>query len=147
MVRESPAVELPTQADVVPGSLLEESALEELRAVSEELLAEVAAHYCRATPELTETMVVAARRGDVEGLARSAHDAKSNSATVGATRLARVFAEIERLARAGSAGCVSALLEEAKAELTAVCAALRGRVLGVPGEDAPPPQGPPASER
>lgn len=129
---EHPTTTPPPGADGrgVAAPSLDEGALAALREVSDDFLAQVVAHYLGSMPTLFESMLCAVRDGDVKGLHRAAHDAKSNSATVGATRLAAVFKEIESRTASGSVDGVAGRLEEAAAELPGVYSVLQRHVPG-----------------
>jgi two-component system, sensor histidine kinase and response regulator len=66
------------------------------------ILVRVVANFVATAPELVATMHDAVARKDAEGARRAAHNLKSSAATLGAARLSRRCAEIERLS-AGSA--------------------------------------------
>jgi HPt (histidine-containing phosphotransfer) domain-containing protein len=128
--RPAPGSKAESESGIVPILPLDESALDRLREVSEELVGEVAEYYCTTMPEQLDAMALAVVRGDVEQVHHAAHNAKSNSATVGATRLAQTFEAIERRAGAGSLDGVLTLMDEARALVPAVCAVLRRHLPG-----------------
>jgi HPt (histidine-containing phosphotransfer) domain-containing protein len=66
------------------------------------VLAELLDVYLSDAPGLIEQMRRALAGGDVAQVQRAAHSLKSNSASLGATRLAHASRELEMLARSGT---------------------------------------------
>ena len=71
-----------------------------------------------------DAMRAAAPRGDIEALVRPAHSLKSNSANVGATRLADLCRDLETDARAGAVEDAPARVSALRVEFAAVREAL-----------------------
>jgi|WetSurMetagenome_2_1015567.scaffolds.fasta_scaffold193363_2 HPt (histidine-containing phosphotransfer) domain-containing protein len=65
-------------------------------------LAELVDTYLSDSPELIEHMRAGLAVGDIPGVQRAAHSLKSNSASLGATRLANAARELEMVAKGGS---------------------------------------------
>ncbi len=82
-------------------------------ATGPDFLAELIDVYLRDSPGLIGQMREGLAAGDVDGVRRAAHSLKSNSASLGANRLAGVARELEMIARGGT-------LAGAEAKLTAV---------------------------
>jgi CheY-like chemotaxis protein/HPt (histidine-containing phosphotransfer) domain-containing protein len=68
--------------------------------------------------------------GDIEAVARAAHQLKSSSAQVGVARLSAVSKELEAVARDGSYDAVNGLLERFEYEFEAACEALATEQFG-----------------
>ena len=71
-----------------------------------------------------------ASSGDIEAVARAAHQLKSSSAQVGVARLSAVSKELEAVARDGSFDAVTGLLERFEYEFEAACEALATEQFG-----------------
>jgi len=84
--------------------LLDEAVLKELRGdggpSSSAFLFELFDAFLSETPDLVNEVSYAIQVQDPSLLARNAHQLKSNSATLGAVRLSKLFSELERLGRA-----------------------------------------------
>jgi HPt (histidine-containing phosphotransfer) domain-containing protein len=65
-------------------------------------------------------------RGDAAALRRAAHSLKSNSANFGALQLSQTCKALEEMAKVGTLGGASGLLDQVAAEYRTAEAALRG---------------------
>ena len=122
---EPPSLEdAPVALDVIADlqELLEETAmqpLDELRGV-----------YARTAARQVAAMRDALAGGDAGALAEQAHKLRGESATLGAQRVSRVCAELEKHARAGDLSQVDDLLGHVEAELSAFEDALDSLLTG-----------------
>jgi HPt (histidine-containing phosphotransfer) domain-containing protein len=76
--------------------------------------------YLESATGLLDRLVRGGTNGDADAVARASHDLKSASATLGATRLASLCAELESLVRAGRTGHLETLVRDIAAEFSAV---------------------------
>ncbi|MDE2368112.1 MAG: Hpt domain-containing protein [Burkholderiales bacterium] len=124
--------------DPTPAAL-DPAALDKLRELDPQgrhgLLERVMTTYVNSLLRILGLLEAEATRGDVETVARLAHQLKSSSASIGAMPLSRAAAEVERELRAASAGssadasvAIARLLREgrgAAASVNAMLASLR----------------------
>lgn len=89
-------------------------------------IAEIIQSFLEAGPQLIQTAEGALQTGEQETFVRAAHTLKSNSATLGATRLSTLAAEMERKGKSEGLAGMEQSLAEAKAELARVLEALKG---------------------
>jgi two-component system sensor histidine kinase/response regulator len=87
--------------------------------------------YLENAPRLLRELQDGAANGDVATLGRASHMLKSNSANVGALKLASRCNELETLARAGSVARAAELVAGVGAEFEAVKAALNAHLAKV----------------
>ena len=107
--------------------------LEYLEAVSGPgAIVEMVEDFLRDAPPRLVSMEAALAAGDWPSLSRLAHDLKSNSATIGALQLSSRAAEIERIAREGSATTLAPLLVEIGAMLPRALLLLQERARTYP---------------
>lgn len=96
--------------------LLDSAALERLRALDPDggnrLLGRVLGAFHGSLAKLLPRLREAGRAGDTAGIRYVAHTLKSSAASVGALRLSRLCAELERALRVEAADQVDALLDE-----------------------------------
>lgn len=83
-------------------------------------IAEIIASFIENAPTLLASAEQAMGSGDQETFVRAAHTLKSNSATLGATLLASLAAEMEREGKAGNMINMGDKLAQAKEELARV---------------------------
>ncbi|GAB4505082.1 MAG: hypothetical protein Fur0043_20770 [Anaerolineales bacterium] len=92
---------------------------------AEAFIADIIQSFLEAGPQLVQTAEQALQAGEQEAFVRAVHTLKSNSATLGATQLSALAAEMERKGKSeGLVGLESGLIE-AKAELVRVIEALK----------------------
>jgi len=89
------------------------------------LLEEVVDLLSRDTPPRLAQMRQAVAAGDAPALRQAAHALKGSAATVGATAMAAISAQLEELGRTGQMDGAGALLDELSDEVPLVIAALR----------------------
>ncbi len=90
-------------------------------------IAEIIQSFLEAGPQLIQTAEQALQAGQQETFVRAVHTLKSNSATLGATQLAALAAEMERKGKSEGLAGLETSLAEAKAELMRVLEALKNR--------------------
>jgi len=83
-------------------------------------IAEIIATFIEGAPTLLSNAEQAMETGDQETFVRAVHSLKSNSATMGATLLASLAAEMEREGKTDNWKGLSGKLAEAKQELARV---------------------------
>lgn len=83
-------------------------------------IAEIIQSFLEAGPRLLQTAEQMLQSGDQEAFVRAVHTLKSNSATVGATLLASLAAEMEREGKTDHWHSLGGKLAEAKQELARV---------------------------
>jgi HPt (histidine-containing phosphotransfer) domain-containing protein len=83
-------------------------------------IADIVSSYCDNAPKLMDAITGALPANDLETFTRAAHTLKSNSATVGATALTQISAEMESLGKAGDAKTLGDYVTKAKLELHSV---------------------------
>ena len=79
-------------------------------------LVELLDAYLQDSPELIEQMRAGLAAGDIALVRRSAHSLKSNSASLGANRLANVTRELEMIAKSGTLDGAAPKLAAVEAE-------------------------------
>src|SRR5215211_2155070 len=98
--------------------VLDANVIEELRASvdgDEAFVNELVAEYVAEGPRHLADMRAAAAATDAAAIVRPAHTLKSNSATLGATRLAQICRQIELDGREGRADGLAAAVDSAEA--------------------------------
>ncbi|MBL9101233.1 MAG: response regulator [Myxococcales bacterium] len=124
-----PTKQVPRGGPLPPA--LDAAALWGMRAqVGEAALGEVVSQYLRDAPRMLADLRAAHAAGDAPTMARTAHDLRSTSATVGARGLAEVVGRVEDAARAGTLTIAGLLVEAAGAALERVQTALIGLKVG-----------------
>ncbi|MEM7582734.1 MAG: response regulator [Acidobacteriota bacterium] len=110
------------------GRALERKALDEIRDLESKgahgLLERMIHGYLRTARELQETLGEGIAQGDAEAIRSSSHTLKSNSASLGAIRLAALYERLEIMARQGVLGGAPRVLAAVEPELEKVRAAL-----------------------
>ncbi|MBK7198005.1 MAG: response regulator [Myxococcales bacterium] len=96
------------------------------------LLPRIAAMYRARSPALIAELLALAEAGDVDGVARCAHDLKGTSGNLGLARLVDTVARIERAARDGEPAPVVAALAELVARHAEALAALADEIPAEP---------------
>ena len=81
---------------------------------------DIVSSYRDNAPKLLAAIAGALPANDLETFTRAAHTLKSNSATVGATALTQLSAEMENLGKAGDAQALEEFVTKAKLELQIV---------------------------
>ena len=118
----------PTPIDGNEEKILDQARLDALRAIGRErgssLLEKAVRHFIDHAPEELGRLRKAASDGMAEQVRLIAHNLKSSSDMLGARKLARRFADLERLAREGEMGRLTALLEEVEEMMPEVLEAL-----------------------
>jgi two-component system sensor histidine kinase/response regulator len=109
------------------GDVLDESALDELRAIDEGLLAEVIDLFAADAPTRVDAVAAAVGAHDAESVWRAAHALRSAAANLGATRVVSLCRELETRGRAGSLEGVAELTAQLRREVDGVVRALRIR--------------------
>ena len=108
---------------------LNQNALQSIRLLQQadqpDVLERVLGIYLEVGPKLLAELRAGVDASDPEQIERSAHNLKSSSATLGATRLAAICAELESLVRAEQLADCRFIAEAIEAEFSRVCAALR----------------------
>ena len=108
---------------------IDRKAWETLQALQREgqpdLLGQVMSTYLDHSRKLIETIGAAIRAGDAPNVRGAAHSLKSSSASVGASHISRLSADLEALAREGTLGRAQQLYELLLREYHAACAVLR----------------------
>ena len=120
----------PASAEAARASELDEDALRDLSALEvagEKLIHRVAAMFRDKTPTLLESLLEAARTGNVEGLRMMAHSLKSSSACVGALGLSKQCEMLEHMAATGTVGNALAAAEDLSARAQRVITELADR--------------------
>ena len=114
-------------------AVLDPQALERLRELDpggqSKLLARVVDAFSTSVSRLLPQINKALDAGDLSAIHHVAHTLKSSSASIGATHLSRLCAEIEETARAGRSDGLPDLIARFNSEVGAVQGALQ-RVLG-----------------
>jgi CheY-like chemotaxis protein/HPt (histidine-containing phosphotransfer) domain-containing protein len=124
----------PTEPAAAPaeGVVLDENALVALRQLQRagrpDIVKRTIDLYLTNAPRLLKELQEGAESDDVAALGRASHTLKSNSANVGATRLAALCNELETLARGGAVPGARALVSGMMKEYAAVDAALSAHV-------------------
>jgi len=99
-------------------------ALDAIRALSTEqgelLLQRVLATFLQDTPKQLAALHAAVTESDPATIRKTAHSLKSSSANVGADTLARLFKELEQIARAGRTDGAAALIAQLEREFQSV---------------------------
>jgi len=99
-------------------------ALDAIRALSagqgDALLQRVLSAFLQDTPRQLAALREAVAAGDAGSIRKTAHSLKSSSANVGADALAKLFKELEQLARAGHPGGAAGLLARLESEFQSV---------------------------
>lgn len=108
--------------------VIDETRLMEEFGADPEILNELKALFLEHVPPLNTAILAAARSGDLETLATSAHSLKGACATFGAPRLAQVCKDLELLARAGDVEAVQGSLPILEQEYENVLAEVQGQV-------------------
>lgn len=88
---------------------------------------EIIQSFLEAGPQLVKTAEQALQDGQQEAFVRAVHTLKSNSATLGATQLSALAAEMERKGKSEGLAGLESSLAEAKAELMRVIEALKSQ--------------------
>jgi PAS domain S-box-containing protein len=100
--RARPREDSAAQRGAAAGATLDESALENLRALGgEEFLAEVIETFLADAPTLLATLRSSLEAEDADELRRAAHTLKSNGSTLGAEGFSELCRELEQLAKRG----------------------------------------------
>ncbi|MDI3282429.1 response regulator [Polyangium sp. 15x6] len=111
--------------------VLDEEAFERIRLVAsfdeENPLATLIADFVRDSRRNVEDMAAALSAGDFRALERLAHNLKGSAGMMGATRLSRRSADVERAAREGRREGIARLIEAALEEHVHTAAALLSR--------------------
>jgi HPt (histidine-containing phosphotransfer) domain-containing protein len=119
---------------------LDRAALDALRGLPSagggSLIERVIDVYLLSSAELVTKAEAAARADDGEALRAAAHALKSSSGNVGASRLAALCAQIEKLVRNADLLSAASLVEELVGEHRDVCAALKSERAVRSGEAA-----------
>ncbi len=110
--------------------ILDEKALDQLRALGEDMLAKLVKLFREHAPKLVEDLLAALEPGDPEALRRAAHSLKSSSANLGATTLSAHCLALEKAAHEGRLGEAPALVKQIDDELPEVLEALDGTLTG-----------------
>ncbi len=108
--------------------VLDRAALADLLAMTggdPAFLAELIDTYVADTPQQLATIRQSLESGDAEAVRRAAHSLKSNSATFGATALARLCQELEERAKRGALNDAAELVSLVEATYAEVETALR----------------------
>jgi signal transduction histidine kinase/DNA-binding LytR/AlgR family response regulator len=104
-------------ADVGGDSDLDVEQLRELAVLGPAVLEETIEAYATATRQDLRQLEAAAATGEAEQAYQMAHRLKSSSASIGARSMARLFLEVEQLARRGQLGPVEDKLTRARGDL------------------------------
>lgn len=120
---------VPPSSNPEVGSLLDESALAQLRALDRpgrpSVLARILTQYLTAAAEAVEKLREAVCAGDASALTHIAHRLKSGSAQVGALAMADACQELEHIGRAARFDGAQQEYERLEREYQAVVRALR----------------------
>ncbi len=81
--------------------------------------------FCVGAPQLMAALEEALATNTIEAFVRAAHTLKSNSATVGATALTSLCAEMEQEGKGGNIQALGSKVSQAREELTRVLALLK----------------------
>jgi len=92
------------------------------------MLAELVELFFEDAPQLLETLRSSLAAGDVEKAQRAVHTLKGTSASLGATHLSQLCAELEAALRAGSSGELQEMLAQVEAAYAQAKPALRALV-------------------
>jgi len=115
-----------------PATEIDAKSLEEIRALQRsgtpDLLEKIVDRFLKDAPRLVQSMREAAATANADALRRAAHTLKSNSATLGAIRLAQYCREIESRAKSGRLADAGQWLSLAESELALVRVALPARI-------------------
>lgn len=119
---------VPPTSNAEAGSLLDESALGQLRALDRpgrpSVLARVLTQYLTAAAESVEKLREAVRTGDAAALTQTAHRLKSGSAQVGALSMAGACQELENIGRAARFDGAPLVLERLERQYRGVVRAI-----------------------
>ena len=126
---ESTSVECDTPELETGGFLLDQKALDNIRAVQQEgapnVLSKVIKIYFENSPKLLQALRDAvAENNAADAIGRAAHSLKSSSATLGATRLAALCRDLEEMARENRITGAKAILNEIEKLYPFVCESL-----------------------
>lgn len=88
--------------------------------------------YLELTPQRLAASASGISRGDAAAVELAAHTLRSSAANVGATAVASLALEVERLAGAGALGPVTPLFERLEADCTRVTPVLEAVLSGGP---------------
>jgi len=108
-------------------ALLHEAVIAELETLDPELLTSVLTLYFDQAAGHLSTMQGAAARGDDISVARTAHQLKGTSATVGATLVSHLASELEVAAKTGDLSTADALVDRMRSALAATGTAFSER--------------------
>jgi HPt (histidine-containing phosphotransfer) domain-containing protein len=119
---------VPPSSNAEAGSLLDETALAQLRALDRpgrpSVVARVLTQYLAAAAEAVEKLREAVRSGDAAGLMQTAHRLKSGSAQVGALSMAGACQELENIGRAARFDGAPLVLERLERQYRGVVRAI-----------------------
>jgi two-component system sensor histidine kinase/response regulator len=90
----------------------------------QDFLSLIVSMFLRSAPPILDQLKQSAADGDMQFLQKSSHDLKSSSATLGATALARLCADLESRVRAGTQQGTAILVRNIAQEFEAVQPAL-----------------------
>jgi HPt (histidine-containing phosphotransfer) domain-containing protein len=107
------------------GPPLDQSALDNIRALTSSVLARVINIYLKDSPDQLSALQDAIQVADAENMAKIAHRFKSGSANLGASKLADMCRTMESMGRENTTHGAEALLEQMNAEYKRVEAALK----------------------
>jgi HPt (histidine-containing phosphotransfer) domain-containing protein len=112
-----------------PTAVIDLAAINQIRAIQGKggtsLFERVVAQFTDTAPALAATLRAQCDAGDTEAVWRTAHSLKSSAAALGAGRLSRRCAQIEKLARGSGAKPASDLLDALEVDLAAAQSGLR----------------------
>jgi two-component system, sensor histidine kinase and response regulator len=112
------------------GEILAAGTISELKGtLTDEMRAHLLAKFDESLPHSVAEIEEAVRDGDTVGLRRSAHMLRGSAATLGASRLKRVCARLERT-RAGDRRVGEVELDELRGAVTQASEALRAELIG-----------------
>ncbi len=107
-------------------SLIDPEAWETLKSMGDPaFLAELIGEYLKDSPDLIQQMRTGLATADIETVRRAAHSLKSNSASLGASRLADASRELEMLAKGGGLAGGDTRLAAIEAEYDRLAPVLR----------------------
>jgi HPt (histidine-containing phosphotransfer) domain-containing protein len=106
-------------------NLIDSEAWETLKSMTDPVfLAELVDVYLQDAPEQIQQMRAGLASGDIEGVRRAAHSLKSNSASLGANRLANAARELEMIAKSSTLEGGNAMVVSIEAEYAELVPAL-----------------------